>query len=180
MLQGGPKNVFFFNFLTAFIKKSLDHFEDVKKKKKKKCLQGEKKQFAYILCTRTLDNPFERVIHSLVSTRRCNMQHIQRNNRFIKGIFSELKISRRGPVSWLPRSCNLTPLDNFLWGYVKVLVCAVSQIRLTTWNKILNALSVTLQNQSQMELLNWNIFDPVAAVTCPKTYLKLNDFNIHK
>ena len=28
-------------------------------------------------------------------------------------------ISRRGHVNWPPRSCDLTPLDCFLWGYVK-------------------------------------------------------------
>ncbi|GFV59910.1 guanylate cyclase 32E [Trichonephila clavipes] len=27
-----------------------------------------------------------------------------------------------GPVNWPPRSCDLTPLDYFLWGYVKSLV----------------------------------------------------------
>ncbi|GFX41391.1 hypothetical protein TNCV_1654741 [Trichonephila clavipes] len=33
-------------------------------------------------------------------------------------------ISRFGPVKWPPRSCDLTPLDYFLWGYVKSLVYA--------------------------------------------------------
>ncbi|GFU03585.1 putative LOC100569746 [Trichonephila clavipes] len=28
------------------------------------------------------------------------------------------------PVNWPPRSCDLTPLDYFLWGYVKSLVYA--------------------------------------------------------
>jgi hypothetical protein len=28
-------------------------------------------------------------------------------------------ISRRGDINWPPRSCDLTPLDFFLWGYVK-------------------------------------------------------------
>ena len=28
-------------------------------------------------------------------------------------------ISKRGPVNWPPRSPDLTPLDFFLWGYVK-------------------------------------------------------------
>lgn len=28
-------------------------------------------------------------------------------------------ISRRGDIDWPPRSCDLTPLDYFLWGYVK-------------------------------------------------------------
>ena len=33
--------------------------------------------------------------------------------------FNEQVISRNGPVNWPPRSCDLTPLDYFLWGYVK-------------------------------------------------------------
>ncbi|GFX07027.1 DUF4817 domain-containing protein [Trichonephila clavipes] len=33
-------------------------------------------------------------------------------------------ISRFGPVDWPPRSCDLTPLDYFLWSYVKSLVYA--------------------------------------------------------
>ena len=28
-------------------------------------------------------------------------------------------ISRNGDYNWPPRSCDLTPLDFFLWGYVK-------------------------------------------------------------
>ena len=31
-------------------------------------------------------------------------------------------ISRNGPVNWPPRSCDLAPLDYFLWGHVKSLV----------------------------------------------------------
>ena len=27
--------------------------------------------------------------------------------------------ARRGDINWLPRSCNLTPLDSFLWDYAK-------------------------------------------------------------
>ncbi|GFW60133.1 uncharacterized protein TNCV_1389461 [Trichonephila clavipes] len=42
----------------------------------------------------------------------------------LKDLFGDLLISRFGPVNWPPRSCNLTPLDNFLWGYVKSLVYA--------------------------------------------------------
>lgn len=33
-------------------------------------------------------------------------------------------ISRGGDVSWPPRSCDLTPLDFFLWGYLKARVYA--------------------------------------------------------
>ena len=38
--------------------------------------------------------------------------------------FGERVISRNGPVGWPPRSCDLTPLDYFLWGYVKSMVYA--------------------------------------------------------
>ncbi|GFS72726.1 transposable element Tc3 transposase [Trichonephila clavipes] len=42
----------------------------------------------------------------------------------LKDTFGDRLISRFGPVNWPPRSCDLTPLDYFLWGYVKPLVCA--------------------------------------------------------
>ncbi|GFT41900.1 DUF4817 domain-containing protein [Trichonephila clavipes] len=42
----------------------------------------------------------------------------------LKDTFGDRLISRFGPGNWLPRSCDLTPLDYFLWGYVKSLVYA--------------------------------------------------------
>ncbi|GFX31537.1 DUF4817 domain-containing protein [Trichonephila clavipes] len=42
----------------------------------------------------------------------------------LKDTFGDRLISRFGPVNRPPRSCDLTPLDYFLWGYVKSLVCA--------------------------------------------------------
>ena len=42
----------------------------------------------------------------------------------LKTKFDERGISRNGPVNWPSRSCDLTPLDYFLWGYVKSLVYA--------------------------------------------------------
>ncbi|GFV96459.1 putative DD41D transposase [Trichonephila clavipes] len=45
-------------------------------------------------------------------------------NDLLKDTFGDRLISRFGPVNWPPRSCDLTPLDNFLWGYVKSLVYA--------------------------------------------------------
>jgi hypothetical protein len=32
-------------------------------------------------------------------------------------------IGRRDPIAWPPRSPDLTPLDLFLWEYIKYLVC---------------------------------------------------------
>ncbi|GFW87608.1 DUF4817 domain-containing protein [Trichonephila clavipes] len=42
----------------------------------------------------------------------------------LKDTFGGRLVSRFGPVYWPPRSCDLTPLDYFLWGYVKSLVYA--------------------------------------------------------
>ncbi|GFV22147.1 putative transposable element [Trichonephila clavipes] len=42
----------------------------------------------------------------------------------LKNTFGDRLISRFGPVNWPPRSSDLTPLDYFLWGYVKSLVYA--------------------------------------------------------
>ncbi|GFU83700.1 DUF4817 domain-containing protein [Trichonephila clavipes] len=42
----------------------------------------------------------------------------------LKDTFDDRLISRFGPVNWPPRSCDLTPIDYFLWGYVKSLVYA--------------------------------------------------------
>ncbi|GFV40335.1 uncharacterized protein TNCV_4900541 [Trichonephila clavipes] len=50
-----------------------------------------------------------------------------------KDTFGDRLISRFGPVNWPPRSCDLTPLDYFLWGYVKSLVYGISHKRLTIW-----------------------------------------------
>ncbi|GFW07778.1 uncharacterized protein TNCV_3919111 [Trichonephila clavipes] len=40
----------------------------------------------------------------------------------LKDTFGDRLISCFGPVNWPPRSCGLTPLVYFLWGYVKSLV----------------------------------------------------------
>ncbi|GFV87106.1 DNA-directed RNA polymerase subunit [Trichonephila clavipes] len=42
----------------------------------------------------------------------------------LKYTFGDRLISRFGPVNWPPRFCDLTPLDYFLWGYLKSLVYA--------------------------------------------------------
>ncbi|GFU62549.1 hypothetical protein TNCV_1313861 [Trichonephila clavipes] len=47
----------------------------------------------------------------------------------LKDTFGDRLISRFGPVNWPPRSCDLTPLDYFLLGYVKSM--RISHKRLT-------------------------------------------------
>lgn len=52
----------------------------------------------------------------------CHTSHETIN--LLKETFGERVISRNGPVDWPPRSCDLTPLDFFLWGHVKAQVYA--------------------------------------------------------
>ncbi|GFV63747.1 DUF4817 domain-containing protein [Trichonephila clavipes] len=42
----------------------------------------------------------------------------------LKDTFGDRLLLRFGPVNSPPRSCDLTPLDYFLWSYVKSLVYA--------------------------------------------------------
>lgn len=42
--------------------------------------------------------------------------------KLFRQLFNDRRISRNGPVSRPRRSCDLTPLDYFLWGYLKSLV----------------------------------------------------------
>ncbi|GFU73750.1 DUF4817 domain-containing protein [Trichonephila clavipes] len=46
----------------------------------------------------------------------------------LKDTFGDRLISRFGPVKWPPRSCDLTPLDYFLWGCVKYLKCNATRL----------------------------------------------------
>lgn len=46
--------------------------------------------------------------------------HYGRNVRnYLDTIFPERWIERRGTIEWPARSPDLTPLDYFLWGYLK-------------------------------------------------------------
>ena len=38
---------------------------------------------------------------------------------FLREKFPSRVISRNGDYNWPPRLCELTPLDSFLWGYVR-------------------------------------------------------------
>ncbi|GFU95857.1 uncharacterized protein TNCV_4857811 [Trichonephila clavipes] len=51
----------------------------------------------------------------------------------LKDTFGDLLISRFGPVNWPPRSCALTPLSYFLWGYVSHWSLRIIHKGLTIW-----------------------------------------------
>ncbi|GFT32251.1 uncharacterized protein TNCV_1035141 [Trichonephila clavipes] len=56
--------------------------------------------------------------------RRPGIRHYTVPSPNARYTFGDRLISRFGPVNWPPRSCDLTPFDYFLWGYVKSLVYA--------------------------------------------------------
>ncbi|GFY00956.1 DUF4817 domain-containing protein [Trichonephila clavipes] len=62
---------------------------------------------------------------AVVPTRRRNMSYSSCHNRFIeRHVWCDRLISHFEPVNSPPRSCDLTPLDYFLWSYLKSLVYA--------------------------------------------------------
>ena len=46
-------------------------------------------------------------------------QHLVSTLDFLRSVFEDSIISRRADVVWLHRSCDLTPLENYLWDTVK-------------------------------------------------------------
>ncbi|GFV02477.1 putative DD41D transposase [Trichonephila clavipes] len=97
----------------------------------------------------------------------------------LKDTFGDRLISRFGPVNWPSSSCDLTPLDYFLGGYVKSLVyadnpqtldhlednirCVIADIRPQIWKK-----------SSKIGRPDWTTSKPAMAVLCQKSYLKCN------
>ncbi|GFT62438.1 transposable element Tc3 transposase [Trichonephila clavipes] len=97
----------------------------------------------------------------------------------LKDTFVDHLISRFGPVNWPPRSCDLTPLDCFLWGYVKSLIYVdkpqtldhlkhkirrvIADIRHKCWKK-----------SSKIGRPYWTTSEAALAVICQKSYLKYN------
>ncbi|GFT19793.1 putative LOC100569746 [Trichonephila clavipes] len=61
---------------------------------------------------------------AVVPTRRGTCHTARATIDLLKDTFGDRLISRFGLGNWPPRSCDLTPLDYFLWGYVKSLVYA--------------------------------------------------------
>lgn len=40
-------------------------------------------------------------------------------NNYLEEVFEDQWIASNGPFRWPPRSPDLTPLDYFIWGYIK-------------------------------------------------------------
>jgi len=83
--------------------------------------------------------------------------------------------SRGGDMNWSPRSCDLTPLDFFLWGYLK------SQVY-TNKSQTIDALKVNITNviqQIQPDLYEKVIENWTARVTKRNRGGHLSDVIFH-
>ena len=67
-----------------------------------------------------------------------HFSHIVRN--YLTGWFGNRWIGRGGPVTWPPRSPDLTPLDFYVWGFVKDIVYATEvNTEDELWKRIVDA-----------------------------------------
>ncbi|GFV61381.1 putative transposable element [Trichonephila clavipes] len=98
----------------------------------------------------------------------------------LKDTFGDRLISRFGPVNWPPRSCDLTPLDYFLWGYVKSLVYADRPQTLDHLEDNIRRVISDIRPQmcwkksSKIGRPDWTTSKPEVAFICQKSYLKCN------
>ncbi|GFV69886.1 putative DD41D transposase [Trichonephila clavipes] len=97
----------------------------------------------------------------------------------LKDTFGDRLISRFGPVNWPPRSCDLTPLDYFLWGYVKSLVYAdkpqtLDHLEDNSRRVIADIRPEMLEKSSKIGRPDWTTSKSAVAVLCQESYLKCN------
>ncbi|GFV43030.1 putative DD41D transposase [Trichonephila clavipes] len=93
----------------------------------------------------------------------------------LKDMFGDRLISRFGPVNWSPRSCDLTPLDYFLWFYVKSLVYADKPQTLDHLEDNIRRVIANIRPQMLEKVIkNWTTSEPAVAVIYQKSYLKCN------
>ncbi|GFT65337.1 DUF4817 domain-containing protein [Trichonephila clavipes] len=97
----------------------------------------------------------------------------------LKDTFGDRLISRFGPVNLPSRSCDLTPLDYFLWGYVKSLIYADKSQTLDHFEDNIHRVIADirpqmLENISKIGRPDWTTSELAVAVICQKSYLKCN------
>ncbi|GFV70180.1 uncharacterized protein TNCV_2553241 [Trichonephila clavipes] len=98
---------------------------------------------------------------------------------FLKDTFGDCLISHFGPVNWPPRSCDLTPLDYFLWGYVKSLVYADKPQTLDHLEDNIRRVIADIRHKCwkkswKIGRPDWTTSEPAVTVLCQKSYLKCN------
>ncbi|GFV30900.1 transposable element Tc3 transposase [Trichonephila clavipes] len=98
----------------------------------------------------------------------------------LKDTLGDRLILRFGSVNWPPRSCDLTPLDYFLWSYVKSLVYVdkpqtLDHLEDNIRRVIADIRPQMLEKSSKIGRLDWTTSEPAVAVICHKSYLKSID-----
>ncbi|GFX07082.1 DUF4817 domain-containing protein [Trichonephila clavipes] len=96
----------------------------------------------------------------------------------LKDTLGDRLISRFGPVNWPPRSCDLTPLDYFLWGYIKSLVYAdkpqtLDHLEDNIRRVIADIRPQMMEKASKIGRTDWTISEPAVAVPMPKIIFKM-------
>ncbi|GFS79104.1 DUF4817 domain-containing protein [Trichonephila clavipes] len=146
-----PLDYFLWGYVKSLVyadkPQTLDHLEDnirrviadIRPQMLEKVIENWTSRLDYIRASR--GSPMPEIVFKMVfavrigfaSVDTCNEQFQQDGATchtaratidLLKDTFGDRLISRFGPVNWPPRSCDLTPLDYFLWGYVKSLVYA--------------------------------------------------------
>ncbi|GFU01003.1 transposable element Tc3 transposase [Trichonephila clavipes] len=93
----------------------------------------------------------------------------------LKDTFGDRLISRFEPVNWPPKSCDLTPLDYFLWGYVNSVVYVNNPQTFDHLGDNIRRVIADIRPQMLEKVIeNWTTSEPVVAVLCQKSYLKCN------
>ncbi|GFT82325.1 uncharacterized protein TNCV_4651231 [Trichonephila clavipes] len=97
----------------------------------------------------------------------------------LKDTFGDRLISRFGPVNWPARSWDLTPLDYFLWGYVKSSVYAdkpqtLDHLKDNIHRVIADIRPQMLEKSSKIGRPDWTTSEQAVAIICQKSYLKCN------
>ncbi|GFU50561.1 DUF4817 domain-containing protein [Trichonephila clavipes] len=95
----------------------------------------------------------------------------------LKYTFGDRLILRFGPVNWPPRSCDLTPLDYFLWSYVKSLVYTDKPQTLDHFEENICRVIADIGPQcwkksSKIGRPDWTTSEPAVAVLYQKSYVK--------
>ncbi|KAL7307873.1 hypothetical protein TKK_0000191 [Trichogramma kaykai] len=68
------------------------------------------------------DVPLDRRGNIIFQQDGCPAHYALAVREHLHPVFPDRWIGRDGPITWPPRSSDLTPLDFFLWGYIKSIV----------------------------------------------------------
>ena len=88
--------------------------------------------------------------------------------RFLDQTFPDRWMGRDGPMLWPPRSPDLTPLDFFLWGYVKDIVYRtpvpnIDELIMRITAAVSNTTSTCCSELGEKSNIGWTSFEPLVA-----------------